>query len=270
MYRRNPWHTGNPATLTLASGVRLGDFDFQFQLRGLNGMNCTIEGSHNLESWATLGTVPLPAGGVATFTDVQASGYPHRFYRARSGPILSYNSLGYTAIAVPTGYSMVANQVDNPAGNTVGVLLPNPPEGTTLQKWNEGSQGWDGNTFSFGSWSSPNMTLNPGEGALVQPGAATTFTFIGDVRQGTLANPYPGSFAIRSSLVPQSGPIDTALGFQPIEGDRIDRYNNAAGGYDIYQFLGGAWFPAVPIPRVGESIWISGTAGTWTRAFTVW
>src|SRR5207302_8556749 len=57
---------------------------FVVQVLGLSGMNCSIEGSHNLESWSTLGSVPLPTGGAATFTDNQASGYPYRFYRARS------------------------------------------------------------------------------------------------------------------------------------------------------------------------------------------
>lgn len=164
---------------------------------------------------------------------------------------------------------MVANQLDNPAGNTVGVLLPGPPNGTTLYKWNETTQQYEGNNYFFG-WSNPNMTLNPGEGALVQPGSATAFTFIGSLRQGVLANPYPSNFSIRSSLVPQTGPIDTALGFQPSNGDRIDRYNNANGAYDIYQFLFGAWSPAVPVPRVGEAFWVSGTGSTWNRTFTVW
>ena len=217
----------------------------------------------------------LPAGGSATFMDTQASGYPHRFYRARSGAILSYNSLGYLVVNVPSGDSMIANQLDNPAGNTVGVLLPNPPDGTTLYKWNEGAQQFVINSFESGDeggffWSDPNMTLNPGEGALIQPGAPTTFTFLADLRQGTLANPYPSNVSMRSSMVPQTGPLDTALGFQPVQGDRIDRMNNAAGAYDPYVFFAGGWFPTVPIPRVGESFWVSGTGSTWTRAFLIW
>jgi len=115
------------------------------------------------------------------------------------------------------------------------------------------------------------MTLNPGEGVLVQPGAATTFTFIGNARQGLLANPFPSGLSIRSSMVAQTGPIDTLLGFAPINGDTVYRYNNAAGGYDSYTYSGGVWIPSVPTPRVGESIWIdTTTARTWTRNFTVW
>src|SRR5439155_17844452 len=93
--------------------------------------------------------------------------------------------------------------------------------GPGWQKWNEATQQFDLNTFSGGAWSIPNMTLNPGEGVFVQPGSATTFTFIGEVPQGTLASPFPSGDSIRSSMVPQSGPIDTLLGLPLINNDVI-------------------------------------------------
>jgi hypothetical protein len=71
-------------------------------------------------------------------------------------------------------------------------------------------------------------------------------------------------------MVPQTGPVDAALGFQPVQGDVIQRYNNTTGDYDTYTFSTGAWLPTVPVPRVGESLWIYPTAGTWTRTFAVW
>src|SRR6185503_7860435 len=197
-------------------------------------------------------------------------GCAYRCYRVRSGPILSFNSLGYVAVDVPSGSSMIANQLNNPAGNTVAVLLPNAPVGTTLNKWNETTQHYyPANTFAVG-WSDPNMTLNPGEGVLVQAGAATTFTFVGDVPQGTLANPFPASLSLRIAMVPQSGPIDTLLAYPNAVGDTVYRYNNATGGYVTYTCLGSYWSPLLA-PRVGESFWIStGTARTWSRAFSVW
>ena len=72
-------------------------------------------------------------------------------------------------------------------------------------------------------------------------------------------------------MVPQTGALDTILGFLPINGDGILRWNNVTGAYDSYSFVDGAWDPVVPIPRVGESIWIyPASARTWTRTFNVW
>src|SRR5438128_4849705 len=145
----------------------------------------------------------------------------------------------------------------------------------TLQKWNEATQHFDLNTFSAGAWSIPSMTLNPGEGVFVQPTTATYFTFIGDVPQGTLANPFPSGDSIRSSMVPQTGPIDTDLGLPLINNDVIYRYDNAAGNLVGYVYYSDgqsyAWVPEVPVPRVGESFWIrTTTSRTWSRKFAIW
>lgn len=278
MFRQNPWHTGSPATLALASGEWLDELGFQFEIRGLSGMICQVEGSDNLIAWSPLPDpheptlVTLPAGGIATYLDGQAAGYSCRFYRVRSDSILSFNSLGYMGVNIPTGSSMIANQLDNPAGSRVGVLLPNAPDETVLYKWNGTT--YDITEYFAGyGWDDPNMTLNPGEGVFVEPGAATTFTFIGDTRQGMLASSFPSGFSIRSSIAPQAGPIDTALGFGPIDGDMIYRLNNGLGTYETHEYIGSfdVWDPAVPIIRLGESFWIGTmTARTWGREFTVW
>src|SRR5688572_8471722 len=119
------------------------------------------------------------------------------------------------------------------------------------------------------------MTLNPGEGVVVQPGFATAFTFIGVVPQGSLANPFPSGDSIRSSMVPQTGPVDTLLGVPLINNDTIFRYDNASGNLLGYTYFIDdetyAWVPEVPVPRVGQSFWIrTTTARTWNRNFTVW
>ena len=278
MFRQNPWHTGNPATLALASGSRAQDGSFQCDIHGLSGMTCQVEGSDNLIAWNPLPNpsnpdlITLPSSGVATCTDAQAGGYAYRFYRVRSDSILSYNSLGFMAVNVPSGYSMIANQLDHSINNTIGVLLPAPPEGTTLYKWDEVAQDWVIATFVMGEWDLPNLTLSPGEGALVLPAAPTTFTFVGEVKQGVLGNPFPANLSIRSSIVPQTGSLDTALGFAPLDGDLIERWNTESAGYDLYVFIDGyGWDPATPMPRVGESFWINRPApGEWDRTFRVW
>ena len=109
----------------------------------------------------------------------------------------------------------------------------------------------------------------------MQPGSATAFTFIGEIPQGTLSNPFPSGDSIRSSMVPQTGPIDTDLGLPLINNDVIYRYDNAAGNLVGYVYYSDgqsyAWVPEAPVPQVGESFWIrTTTARTWTRNFTIW
>jgi hypothetical protein len=54
---------------------------------------------------------------------------------------------------------MIANQLNHPSGNAVGVVLPGVPVGTTLQKWNEKAQSYDvPNVVLGGGWSDPTMT----------------------------------------------------------------------------------------------------------------
>ena len=280
MFRQNVRHTGNPATLTMSSGVRLGDLDFQFQLRGLSGMTCQIEGSDNLFAWNPLPKpaqptlITLPAGGVATFMDTNASGYAHRFYRVRSGAILSYNSLGCMTVTVPAGSAMIANQVQT-ADNDVHALFAGVPNNTAIHKYNPATGGYLTATFVDGQWEGDDFEVGPGEGVFIDnplPGPLAV-AFVGELLQGRLLNPVLAGSSVRSSMVPQTGVLDVELGYPVAEGDSVSRYNNATGGYITDSFVDGLWEgdDPPPRPRVGESFWITTSAAkAWVREFSVW
>jgi len=237
-------------------------------------MSCYIEASHNLESWRILGSVTLPSAGITTFTDTQASGYTHRFYRVRSGAILSYNSLGYMTATVPAGSAMIANQVQT-ANNSVRVLFAGVPNNTAIHKYNPATGGYLTATFVDGEWEEDEFEVGPGEGVFIDnplPGPLAV-TFVGEVLQGRLLNPVPAGSSIRSSMVPQSGTLDVELGYPVAEGDSVSRYDNATGGYITDSFVDGQWEgdDPPPRPRVGESFWINtGAAKGWLREFSVW
>jgi len=188
---------------------------------------------------------------------------------ASQAQVYSVNAVGYVNSALPFGFSLVANPL-NTTNNTIGVLLPTPPDFTTLYKWNESSQGFDIATYFLGAWDHPEYTLNPGEGAVVSAPSAFTITWVGEVMQGTLANTVPQNYSIRSSKVPQAGTL-TALVFpQPNEFDTLYKWNQTTQGYDIFTYFLGSWSPSEPSIGVGESFFYSGT-GTlnWTRTFSV-
>jgi len=191
-----------------------------------------------------------------------------------SAQVFSVNAVGYVNVVVPANLSMIANPLDTSA-NTLGNLIPNPPNFSNFYKFN--GTGFDIATFAFGSWDLPNLTLNPGEGGFLNTSASFTNTFVGTVMQGTLANPIPAGLSIRSSQVPQGGAIDTVLGLTTLSTfDNVYKWNVTAQSYDIYTVLpGGGWSgpnggTTAPSLNVAEPVFINaGAATSWNRTFSV-
>jgi hypothetical protein len=196
-----------------------------------------------------------------------------------SAQVYSLNVVGYINVTVPAnGFAMIANQLDS-GNNTLGSLIPIAPDGAQFFKYN-GS--YTASTYDgLGQvWDNPGITLNPGEGGFFHNNTASalTLTFVGQVMQGTLNNPLPAGYAIRSSIVPQQGTLQdlgipiTGAG-TPSDGDQVFVYN---GGYSASTFdsLIPGWdtagSPGGPTIAVGQAFFIkSATAYTWTRSFTV-
>jgi hypothetical protein len=189
--------------------------------------------------------------------------------------VYSQNAVGYINVNVPPGFSMIANQLI-PASSTLAALLPAPPLGTSVYKFVNGN--FQISTFDEfeAVWTpSPNETIDFGSGAFIRNplNTAFTITFVGEVAQGTpVSNPVPTGFSIRSSKIPQSGLIQTDLGFPPLAGDAIYRFNSGTQSFFIYTFdeFELIWTPSQPSIEIGESFFVLKTAaGSWDRNFTV-
>jgi len=192
--------------------------------------------------------------------------------------VYSVNAVGYINVVCKPGYTIVANQL-NTSNSTVLALFPGVPGGTTLLKWV--GNGFAINQYDpdFLEWADPAQTLKPGEGAFFFNPATTnvTVTFVGDVPQGSLTNPIPHLYSMKSSIVPQAGLLQTQLGYVPSPNDQVLTYTNtgvaATSGYrqSTYDpdFL--EW-DAEPNVKVGEGFFIlRNAAGSsqWTRNFSV-
>jgi hypothetical protein len=191
---------------------------------------------------------------------------------ASQAQVYSVNAVGYVNSQVGPGFTLIANPL-NTTNNTLGVLLPSPPDFTTVYKWNETSQGFDIATYFFGAWDHPEYTLNPGEGAVISTDTAFTITWVGEVMQGQLATAIPQNYSIRSSKVPQSGTL-TQLAFPtPNDFDTLYKWNTSSQAYDIFTYFFGSWSgptPGEPSIGVGESFFYSANAPlNWTRTFSV-
>lgn len=181
--------------------------------------------------------------------------------------VYSVNAVGYVNLAIPQGWSMIANPL-NTTNNTIEALFSaaTTPEETTIYKW-DGTK-YVSTTAEFGDWSQKGITLNPGEGCFMNAKSAFTNTFVGEVMQGALSNALPVGFSIRGSMVPQAGTA-TELGLTAsvAEEDTIYQWTGATYKSATYEF--GAW-SVEPNIKVGEAFWMNKKlAGAWVRNFSV-
>jgi hypothetical protein len=203
---------------------------------------------------------------------------------------------GYVNLSVQSGFQMIANQLRS-GEDTVSALMEPPdvsgvlPDGAALIKLGEpnpfvpasGSNilrhftqvfgpidltGASVNVFENGTWTDPNQTLAPGEGAIFyNPSQSFTLTFVGGVLQGTLMNYVPAGLSIRSAMIPQAGPLTSTLGYQPSPGDTVWRINTGALKQYVYTDEN-TWTPSEPQFSTSESFLINAKkSSVWTRYF---
>jgi hypothetical protein len=216
--------------------------------------------------------------------------------------VYSLNSVGYVNVAIPTGFSIISDQLyanGQGVAQTVSPLLDtqvldNHHAGLTFFKYSN-----PGGYFVFGvtpgnAWSldpanslnaASETTLNPGEAVFVfNPNAATTLTFVGTVPQGTLTVTNYSGFNLISSIVPETGAIDSVLGLTPAHGDTLFFYDSTSYGV-VGVTPTGAWTTVTPntltppdgtapsAPVGGGFFYYAnvatGTSENWTRTFNV-
>jgi hypothetical protein len=200
--------------------------------------------------------------------------------------VFSVNAVGYVNVPLVPGFQIVANPLNN-SNNLLSVILPSVANNTTVYRFNPTNQTFlNASTFfvdpgppEVGVWF-PDATLIPGEGAFFSSAVAQTLTFVGEVPQGSLSNPLPQNYSLRSSIVPQSGGITSVLGLTAENNDTVYFFNPATQTYGpaLTYFVDpgpppvGVWFPSEPSPAVGQGFWFknnTGTARNWTRTFSV-
>lgn len=195
--------------------------------------------------------------------------------------VYSVNAVGYVNVAVTKGYNLIANPLNNQAGNKVSVLMPTAPNGTTFFKYKGG--GYDSGTYSADeeAWTpdgAGNIELNPGTGFwLLWPADAGTITFVGEVPQGTLSVPLNAGYSLVASKVPQTGKLVTDLKWPtPVaNNDTVllwanGKYSSYSYSADELDWVGPGGNLGEPVIPVGAGFWsLKSAAGTWTRDFSV-
>ncbi len=177
------------------------------------------------------------------------------------------------SIIIPTGYSLIANHLDNGTGNTADQLFPNPGgalDGNEIEKWN--CNGWTVYVFdsSFptgfadASDSIPVAapTLAPGEGAFFYntSSAGIPITFSGTSIVPVLPPPMPCGCGVNNLVSCQTtnnpATFESIMGFSPRNGTQLTRFDNATGVNVVNSFTAGHWVGGVPLINLGESVFV--------------
>jgi len=262
---------------------------FSFTVANTNVEDVLVESTSDLVAWGSPVTVSFPAGITQVgFTDASVSPIPAleardgRFYRARGSVsgFYSDNIIGYVRISAPSGFIMVAHQLNSTPDNTLASIMASVPENTQVSKFDAASGGYHSSMFSADNpgWSDPSMTLNPGEGAFlyIDPafaGLGATLDFVGELKLVSVLPLLQGPQII-SSVIPQKGPI-ARLGYVPAEGDMICQFRHRQCAYDCYQWSAdNPGWSTLPVVDLGESFFLFRAANfggprTWNRVFQV-
>jgi hypothetical protein len=243
-----------PPVLRSAVRVPYGPFMFKSQLD--QGIPFEIQASTNLKIWAPIHLATSP--GEIEFVDPDARKFSHRFYRLRADGVPSANIIGFSTVAVPPDYSLIANPLKAP-DNHVAELLKGLPDGTMLHKFDDMAYRFATNEIKHGHWTDPHQQLVPGEGAVFfnPTPDPKNLNFVGEVPLGSLSRPIPKGFSLRSAPLPQPGRLHTDLAFPIAGGDVIYLFNRDQQQYEEHSYDPAAWASHPPILGVGESFWVA-------------
>lgn len=207
--------------------------------------------------------------------------------------VYSLNVVGYYNVTVPQGgIYLMANQL-NTTNNQLGNIIPTAQDYTELYFYSNGK--YTGYQFvgpgNYGNgWNDPTLVLNPGQAfTVVDPGTpgGQTFTFVGEVEQGNLANTLltspdqTANICFRSSIVPQQGTLSGDLGVPAEDYDEAYLWDSTqqkfVGSEDVGpDNFGNGWSPGDPNgPTIGVGQGFAYAKGpgnvssAWVRNFTV-
>jgi hypothetical protein len=174
-------------------------------------------------------------------------------------------------LALPAGYSLVANQLDR-GFNTLSEVLPTVPNGSFVRVLKDAprtnaisEEGYpvtpefDTFTYNGGSWNG-NPVLNPGSGFAIFVPVPTNLLLRGSLTAVQLPLPFPDSPDLVSRQVPIAGGFADIFGAPPVEGIAVYRHVStnpptpiAPPNYERHLFRRGVWEGGAPTADVGES-----------------
>jgi hypothetical protein len=167
--------------------------------------------------------------------------------------------VGYVNVTLSPGYNLIHNPLTK-SNNNITVVIPSPPDGTTIILWDVPSQSFGPvATYSFGAWDNTALDLPPGRGFFWYAPATYTNTFTGEVLVGHLTTFVAGNNKLSAlgSKVPQGGTLSGDLAFPTIDGANAFLFNSGTQDYIDAStcFSGFGWYNAhVSVATGGPTI----------------
>ena len=255
--------------------LNLTEAQLGFQVRGHRWTTNAFEYSGDLRNWKLLkkgdqADEMFNASGQSSKSINRPDGVNTLFVRALlKTEKYSKNAIGFVRVTYPKGKSLIANPLDREDGNTVANLFASLPEGSSLAQLDEAGGELVVNVFEGGAWGNPAMTLDPGEGAVldITGEGQIAVEYFGVALQGDLASAIPAAAAFRSAMTPVDGGVTTALGLPTAEGLQVQLFDNESGSYVTHTFTTDAWQPSEPVIALGQAFRvISGAAFEWQQS----
>jgi len=208
--------------------------------------------------------------------------------------VYSLNVVGYVNVTVNPGFNLIANPLDDGAGNQLQNIAATTIDGANVYIYTGTGYGVQDSYVDGLGWQAATPTvIAPGTGfwfqvpPVNQGGHTTNITFVGTVLQGTTTNSLLGGhYNMISSKAPvakQLGYIGdgtaagTTWGFPAGDGDNAFFYSNP-GGYTggSYGYTDGLGWDDVtglgPVTTVARGFWLQKTTSAstnWVETFTV-
>jgi hypothetical protein len=189
--------------------------------------------------------------------------------------VYSVNIVGYINVPIKPGWNLIANQLNNSAGNTVAALMPAPAYALSVYTYIAAAQSYDNSNYDtdFQEWDKPGLAINPGAGAFIlNSGPEWTLTLVGEVQTGTSTIDLVQGWQLVAPVVPQDGHLQNDLGYTPSPGgDSVYFYDAPSQAYINANYDGDfmEWDRA-PMCTVGQGFFLLRTStGQWTRTFNV-
>jgi len=204
--------------------------------------------------------------------------------------VYSLNVVGYCNVPYKGGglFQFICNPLNN-TNNNITNLFVNPPDNTSIIRWDPIILDLEPNTYSYSTFlhkwqkngADGNFVLKPGEGVfLISDGASPDFTntFVGEVIQGPYTNHLIGGSTYNAvgSSVPLGGSFSNSIvQLAQVDNDTVQPWDvniqDLAGNAPNWSQFLHTWSPNNVNLAVGEGFFYvrQDPAVDWVRNFTV-